>query len=367
VKLFETIDQMGHEQVLFYQNTESGLKAIIALHDTGLGVAMGATRMFPYANEADALNDVLRLSRGMTYKAACANIPVGGAKAVIISNPQDKTEAMLRDYGRFVESLQGIFVTGQDVNLSPQDVRLIGEETRHVVGLTAKSIGPAPITAMGVFLGIKAALEFKYGDLGKAEALRDRPLSGIKVAVQGLGNVGQHLCDLLYQQGVQLFVSDISREKTWLAQRLYNATVVAPQEIYTLDVDVFAPCALGGILNSSTIPLIKAPIIAGCANNQLQDEAIDSQALTQKGILYCPDYVINSGGLIDVYNEMIGYQPEKVKQQLNNIYITLQEIFTKAQQQNLTTNEAAFELAKTRIAAAKNSVNDKNGALSSKL
>jgi leucine dehydrogenase len=358
VKLFETIDQMGHEQVLFYQNTESGLKAIIALHDTGLGVAMGATRMFPYANEADALNDVLRLSRGMTYKAACANIPVGGAKAVIISDPQDKTEAMLRDYGRFVESLQGIFVTGQDVNLSPQDVRLIGEETRHVVGLTAKSLGPAPITAMGVFLGIKAALEFKYGD---------RPLSGIKVAVQGLGNVGQHLCELLYEQGVQLFVSDISRQKTWLAQRAYQATIVAPKEIYALDVDVFAPCALGGILNSSTIPLIKAPIIAGCANNQLQDEAIDSQALTQKGILYCPDYVINSGGLIDVYNEMIGYQPEKVKQQLNNIYITLQEIFTKAQQQNLTTNEAAFELAKTRIAAAKNGVKDKNGVLSFKL
>ena len=344
MKLFETINQMGHERVLFHQNPESGLKAIVALHDTDLGVAMGATRMLPYANEADALRDVLRLSRGMTYKAACANIPVGGAKAVIIADPQHKTEAMLKAYGRFIESLQGVFVTGQDVNLSSQDVHIIGKETKHVVGLTTASLGPAPVTAAGVSLGIKAALEFCFGD---------RPLSDITVAVQGLGNVGQRLCQLLHKEGVKLFVSDISHEKTWLAQRLYNATVVSPQEIYGLDVDVFSPCALGGILNSSTIPLIKAPIIAGSANNQLQNEAIDSHALTQKGILYCPDYVINSGGLIDVYNEMIGYEPAKVKQQLNDIYTTLTEIFTTAQQQHLTTNEAAFQLAQTRITAAK--------------
>jgi leucine dehydrogenase len=346
VQLFETIDHMGHERVLFYQNPELKLKAIIALHDTGLGVAMGATRMLPYANEADALNDVLRLSRGMTYKAACANIPVGGAKAVIICDPQHKTEAMLRDYGRFVESLQGVFVTGQDVNLSPQDVRLIAQETRHVVGLNTESLGPAPITAMGVFLGIKAALKFRFGD---------RPLSDVKVAIQGLGNVGHYLCQLLHEQGVRLFVSDISREKTWLAQRLYNAKVVSPQKIYALNVDVFAPCALGGILNNATIPLMKAPIIAGSANNQLQYEAIDSQALTQKDILYCPDYVINSGGLIDVYNEMIGYEPVKVQQQLNDISTTLEEIFITAKEQSLTTNEAAFELAQKRIVAAKES------------
>jgi leucine dehydrogenase len=353
VKLFETISHMGHQRVLFWQNPDSGLKAIIALHDTVLGVAMGATRMWSYATEAEALRDVLRLSRGMTYKAACANIPVGGAKAVIIGDPKHKTEALLRDYGRFVESLQGTFVTGQDVNLSPQDVRLIGQETKHVVGLTPKSLGPAPITAKGVYLGIKAAVEFR---------LPQRQFGDLKVAVQGLGNVGQQLCQLLHQQGVELFVSDISREKTWTAQRLYNATIVNPNEIYALDVDVFAPCALGGILNSTTIPQIKAPIIAGCANNQLQDELRDSQALTQKGILYCPDYVINAGGLIDVYQEMIGYRPERVEQQLYNIYTTLGEIFVTAKQQNLTTNEAAFQLAQNRIATAKASQKLKIGA-----
>ena len=345
MKLFEKITQMGHERVLFHHDPDSGLKAIVALHDTELGVAMGATRMLPYANETDALHDVLRLSRGMTYKAACASIPVGGAKAVIIADPQQKTEAMLKAYGRFIESLRGVFVTGQDVNLSSQDVRVIGKETKHVVGLTTASLGPAPVTATGVYLGIKAALDFKFG--------KSRPLSEIAVAVQGLGNVGQRLCQLLHQEGVKLFVSDISREKTWLAQRLYNATIVSPKEIYGLDADVFAPCALGGILNSDTIPLIKASIIAGSANNQLQNEESDSRALTQKGILYCPDYVINSGGLIDVYNEMIGYDPVKVKQQLNNIYTNLTEIFTIARQQNITTNEAAFQLAHNRIAAAK--------------
>lgn len=353
MELFEKITQMGHERVLFCHKPESGLKAIIALHDLSLGVAMGATRMWPYACEEDALRDVLRLSRGMTYKAACANIPVGGAKAVIICDPQHKTEAMLKDYGRFVESLQGAFVTGQDVNLSPQDVRVISQETKHVVGLSTESKGPAPITAMGVFLGMKAALEFQLPECN----FRD-----LKVAVQGLGNVGQNLCQLLYKQGAKLFVSDISREKTWTAQRLYEATVVEPNDIYALDVDVFSPCALGGTLNSSTIPLIQAPIIAGCANNQLLDEKADSQALTKKGILYCPDYVINAGGLIDVYTEMIGYEPEKAEQQLNNIYETLWEIFKSAKEQNLTTNEAAFQLAQKRILAARESRRIKVGA-----
>lgn len=353
MKLFETITQMGHERVLFCHKPESGLKAIIAIHDLGLGVAMGATRMWPYASEDDALRDVLRLSRGMTYKAACANIPVGGAKAVILCDPKDKTEAILRDYGRFVESLQGSFVTGQDVNLSPQDVRVISQETSHVVGLSTESKGPAPITAMGVFQGIKAALEFK---------LPERKFSDLTVAVQGLGNVGQNLCQLLYDRGAKLFVSDISREKTWLAQRLYKATIVEPNEIYALDVDVFSPCALGGILNSSTIPSIQAPIIAGCANNQLLEEKADARALSEKGILYCPDYVINAGGLIDVYYEKIGYEPEKAEQQLENIYKTLWEIFQAAKEQNLTTNQAAFELAQKRIATAKESLKVKIGA-----
>ncbi len=283
MKVFETIKQMGHEQVLFCHDKESDLRAIIAIHDTSLGSAMGATRLRPYASEEDALQDVLRLSRGMTYKAACANIPVGGGKAVIIANPENKTDGLLRAYGRFVESLKGRFITGQDVNISPEDVRKIRCETNYVVGVSEKSGGPAPVTAIGVLLGIKAAVEFR---------LHRESLDGLKIAVQGIGNVGKNLCQHLHQHGVKLFVSDVRTEKTEEIKRLYGATVVDQDEIYSLEVDVFAPCALGGILNSSTIPIIKAPIIAGCANNQLENEQVHSMLLDSKGILYCPDHVI---------------------------------------------------------------------------
>jgi len=344
MKLFETIKQMGHEQVLFCHDKESDLKAIIAIHDTSLGPAMGATRLRPYASEEDALQDVLRLSRGMTYKAACANIPVGGGKAVIIANPENKSDNLLRAYGRFVESLKGRFITGQDMNISPEDVRKISCETNYVVGVSEKSGGPAPVTAIGVLLGIKAAVEFRYSR---------ESLDGLKIAVQGLGNVGKNLCQHLHQLGVKLFVSDVLLQKTEEIKRLYGATVVDEKEIYSLDVDVFAPCALGGILNSSTIPTIKAPIIAGCANNQLENEQVHSMLLDSKGILYCPDYVINAGGLINVYNEMIGYEEEKALLQLNNIYNTLLDIFSKAKEKGVTTDEAAKILAEERIMTAK--------------
>ena len=204
MKLFETVQEMGHEQVLFCHNKEQNLKAIIAIHDASLGSAMGATRLWPYASEADALKDALRLSRGMTYKAACANIPVGGGKAVIIADPKEKTSELLRAYGRFINNLNGRFITGQDVNLSPEDVREICRETKYVVGMSEKSGGPAPVTATGVLLGIKAAVEFR---------LQTQNLKGLKVAVQGLGNVGKNLCQRLHEQGVKLFVSDISPQK----------------------------------------------------------------------------------------------------------------------------------------------------------
>jgi leucine dehydrogenase len=344
-KLFESLTEMGHEQVLFCHDPERNLRAIIAIHDASLGTAMGATRLFPYASEADALKDALRLSRGMTYKAACANIPVGGGKAVIIAHPSEKNEDFLRAYGRFVDNLQGRFITGQDVNLTPEDVNVIRQETPHVVGLSTQSIGPAPITARGVFLGIKAAVEFQ---------LQTTNLEGLKVAVQGLGNVGSNLCQHLHAQGVKLYVADVSQEKTEFAKRLYDATVVEPEEIYSQDVDVFAPCALGGILNSHTIPQIKASIVAGAANNQLDREHIHSYLLNEMNILYCPDYVINAGGLIDVYNEKIGYDQERVLKQVNGIYHTLLEIFIKAKQQKITTQQAAKQLAEERIVKAKN-------------
>lgn len=344
MKLFETVEEMGHEQVLFCHGQNPNIKAIIAIHDTSLGPAMGATRLLPYVNEAAALKDVLRLSRGMTYKAACANIPVGGGKAVIIANPEDKSDGLFEAYGRFIENLNGRFITGQDVNITPQDVCTIRRQTSHVVGTSEKSGGPAPITAKGVLLGIKAAITFRAQNQG---------LEGLKVAVQGLGNVGGNLCKYLHEHGAELYVTDVSHEKAELVASLYKAKVVAPNEIYSLDVDVFAPCALGGILNSETIPQIKAPIVAGAANNQLESEQLHSQALKSMGILYCPDYVINGGGLINVYNEMIGYDETKAFQQLNNIYDTLLEIFAIAQSAEITTYEASRRLAEERIAKAK--------------
>ena len=343
MELFETVTQMGHEQVLFCHNPEQNLKAIVAIHDASLGSAMGATRLWPYANETDALRDVLRLSRGMTYKAACANIPVGGGKAVIIADPKAKTSELMRAYGRFINSLNGRFITGQDVNLSPHDVRQICQETKYVVGTSEKSGGPAPITAQGVLLGIKAAVEF---------GLQKR-LDELKVAVQGLGNVGSNVCKLLYEKGATLFVTDINPERTAKMKRLYGATVVDPDEIYALDVDVFSPCALGATLNDSTIPLLKAPIVAGAANNQLEHEQLHSKLLKSRGILYCPDYVINAGGLINVYNEMIGYEEDKAFKQLNGIYDTLMEIFRIAKQQDITDFEAAQKLAEERIRKAR--------------
>ena len=343
MELFKTVTQMGHEQILFCHNPEYNLKAIVAIHDASLGSAMGATRLLPYASEADALRDVLRLSRGMTYKAACANIPVGGGKAVIIADPKAKTRELMRAYGRFINSLNGRFITGQDVNLSPDDVREICRETKYVVGTSEKSGGPAPITAQGVLFGIKAAVEFSL----------QKKLDGLKVAVQGLGNVGSNLCRLLYEQGATLFVTDINPEKTAKMEQMYGATVVEPNEIYSLDVDVFSPCALGAILNDSTIPLLKAEIVAGAANNQLENERLHSKLLRSRGILYCPDYVINAGGLINVYNEMIGYEERKAFRQLNGIYDTLLEIFNLAEQQNINNFEAAQKLAEERIRKAR--------------
>jgi leucine dehydrogenase len=344
VKLFETVNEMGHEQVLFCHGKDPDIKAIIAIHDTSIGPAMGATRLLPYVNEEVALKDALRLSRGMTYKAACANIPVGGGKAVIIAKPEHKTEDLLRAYGRFVESLQGRFITGQDMNLTPQDIRVINKETKHVVGVEEKSGGPAPVTAWGVIQGIKAAAQFR---------LQAGQLKGLKVAVQGLGNVGQNVCQYLHEHGASLYVTDVNSEKAEQVKRLFGAKIVEPNEIYSLDVDVFSPCAFGGILNSDTIPNIRATIIAGAANNQLDNEIIHGMMLAEKQILYCPDYVINSGGLINVYNEMIGYDEKKVFQQINGIYDTLLAIFTLAQHKKITTNDAAKQLAEDRIISAR--------------
>ncbi len=344
MKIFETTETTGHEQILFCHDQASGLRSIIAIHDTSPGFAMGATRLWPYATEAAALTDVLRLSRGMTYKAACANIPVGGGKAVIIARPEQKTNELLRAYGRFIDSINGQFVTGQDVNLNAQDVRQICIETKHVVGTQERNGGPVAATATGVLLGIQAAVEFQR---------QQRDLRGLKIAIQGLGNIGGALCEELHERGAKLFVTDINPERVEAIAQKYNATPVAPEDIYAVDADIFCPCALGAILNAQTIPQLKATIIAGSANNQLAHEQQDGELLSERGILYCPDYVINAGGLINVYHEMVGYEELKVFKHVQGIGNTLTEIFEQADKSQTTTNISAYCLADSRIAAAK--------------
>lgn len=346
MELFKSLESMGHEQVIFCHDAQTNLKAIIAIHDTSFGRAMGATRLWPYANEAEALRDVLRLSRGMTYKAACANIPVGGAKAVIIAKPEQKTKALLKAYARFVESLKGRFITGQDVNLSSDDVHLIGGETKYVVGIASQSAGPVMMTTKGILEGIRTAVDFLWGK---------QKLNGLRVAVQGVGNIGKKLCQYLSENKVEIWVADLEMEKAREIEYLYGAKVVTPEDIYSLEVDVFSPCALGGILNDSTIPRIKASIIAGSANNQLENELIHSQLLKERNILYCPDYVINSGGLIDVYNEFIGYNQDNVLKMLNNISTTLLDIFQMATNEGITTHKAANRIASERVKLRRNS------------
>ena len=340
--MFTEISKSGHEQVLYCYDKVTDLRAIIALHDTRYGIAMGATRLWPYHSEEDALRDALRLSRGMTYKAACANIPVGGGKAVIIGEPSKKGRDFFHAYGRFIEQLGGRFVTGQDVNLSMEDVRIIAEKTKHVVGVTGVGGGPTVATAAGVIYGMLAAVKFKL----QASGLR-----GLTIAVQGVGGVGKELCVQLHALGARLVISDIDSTKTTEIARLTGAKIVAPAEIHSLPVEIYAPCALGAILNEITIPQIKAKIVAGSANNQLADEARHSQLMAEAGILYCPDYVINAGGLIYVYNEMIGYDEHREKAHLGEISKTLQRIFASAQSEGITTYEAAHAIGNEQIRA----------------
>ncbi|NEP34332.1 Glu/Leu/Phe/Val dehydrogenase dimerization domain-containing protein [Moorena sp. SIO3B2] len=342
MELFQHIK--NHELVMFFNDSECNLKAIIAIHNTTLGTAMGATRLFPYKSEEDALKDVLRLSYGMTYKAACADLNAGGGKAVIIADPKDKTPELLKAYGRCINSLKGRFITGQDVNISVEDVNQIRTETHYVVGVSQAN--PTQATAIGVLEGMKASVDFLWPG---------RKMKGLKVAVQGVGNVGKILCEYLNKERVELFVSDNKIERAEEMKYKYGATIVSPSEIFDIDVDIFSPCALGGILNSSVIHRLKASIIAGSANNQLENYQTDSKLLESKGILYCPDYVINAGGLIDVYYERIGYDEQKAFYKIHQIYTTLMEIFTRAKAEQKTTLEIAKSIADEKIFKAKKS------------
>ena len=340
MQIFKLIETMGHEQVSFCHDQKSGLKAIIAIHNTNLGPAMGGTRLFPYGSEEDALKDVLRLSQAMTYKAACANIPAGGGKGVIIAQAEHKTQELLEAYGSFVETFKGRFITGEDLNISVEQVRQMSEKTGYLVGLQARYGGPSRATAIGIACGMKAAREFYFGR---------KDWHGLKVAVQGVGKVGKNLCQILSEQGVELFASDLITERVQEVHRLYQAHIVDIDDIYDLDVDIFAPCALGGIINSWTIPRLKAAIVAGAANNQLEHEEINSQMLTEQKIIYCPDYVINAGGLINVYDEMRRIEPNISLARVRAIADTLKEVFRISEKYNTTTLSASRRLAEQRL------------------
>ena len=342
------IDRMkehDHEQILFCNDSTTGLRAIIAVHDTTLGPALGGTRMWPYASEADALEDVLRLSRGMTYKSALAGLDLGGGKAVIIGNARtDKTEAMFRRFGRFVESLNGRYITAEDVGMSVTEMVNIRKETANVVGLPETMGGsgdPSPVTAYGVFCGIKAAAKTAYGT---------DDLKGRKVAVQGAGNVGRHLTAYLLKEGATVYLTDIHEDKLAAIKAEHAAVnLVKPDEVIGLDVDIYSPCALGATVNDETLPLLKCSVIAGAANNQLADEDKHGRALMEKGILYAPDFLINAGGIINCFWERRGYNQKAALAQTEDIYNTALMIFKRSREENIPTYLAANQAAEQRI------------------
>ncbi|MDD3676666.1 MAG: Glu/Leu/Phe/Val dehydrogenase dimerization domain-containing protein [Thauera propionica] len=345
--VFSLSDFADHEQVVFVSDDKSGLKAIIAVHNSNLGPALGGCRMWPYASEEEAVRDVLRLSRGMTYKSAMANLKLGGGKSVIIGNPRtQKTPELLAAFARALEQLNGRYIAAEDSGTSVADMKYMTQFTRHVAGIHDKpsdagtrSGDPSPATAYGTFIGIKAAVKERLG--------RDS-LEGLRVAVQGVGNVGFDLARQLKAAGAQLWVTDIHREPLLQAGKELGATVVAPEEVFGLDVDVFAPCALGAILNDATIPQLKASIVAGAANNQLA-EPRHGVELMKRGILYAPDYVINAGGIIDVYHERIGFDRAALIKHIEGIEDNLMEIFERARKEERPTGEVADAIAEERF------------------
>ncbi|NQZ58858.1 MAG: Glu/Leu/Phe/Val dehydrogenase [Lentisphaeraceae bacterium] len=344
MSVLDNIEYDDHEQVVYYKDKESGLKAIIAVHSTVLGPAVGGCRMWKYSSEENALNDVLRLSKGMTYKSAMAGLPFGGGKAVIMGDsPTQKTPQLLKAYGRFVERQRGQYITAEDVGISPDDMEIIRTQTKHVVGLNNTSGDPSPFTALGVYEGMRASAEFKLG----SEDLR-----GMKVAVQGVGHVGYYLCELLHEAGVEIFVCDINNQAAYRVQQEFGATVISDEELYSMDLDIYSPCALGATLNEVTIPQLKCSIIAGCANNQLAHSS-HGKMLLQRDILYAPDYVINAGGIINISFEQDGYCVDKASKKVRAISQTLTKIYLRAQQDNIAHNEVADKMALEKLNSIK--------------
>ncbi|WP_394132054.1 Leu/Phe/Val dehydrogenase [Shewanella maritima] len=340
--VFNHVSFDDHENVVFCHDKQSGLKAIIAVHNTNLGPAVGGCRMWNYNSDDEAINDVLRLSRGMTYKNALAGLTMGGGKAVIIADPKTTDrEALFLAFGRAINKLGGTYYSAEDVGVSTSDIMIANRETPYVAGLEGKSGDPSPYTALGTYLGIKAAVKHQRG----VDSLK-----GLKISVQGVGHVGYYLCKHLHEEGAELIVTDIHQASLDKVATEFGAKIVAPEDIYAQEVDVYAPCALGATINDTTIPLLKASIVAGCANNQLA-EVRHGEKLKQMGVLYAPDYVINAGGIINVSFES-DYDAAKSTAKVEKIYDTLLQIFSKADEENRTTADVADEMAKHIIDAA---------------
>lgn len=343
--IFKSMSSMDHEQLVFCNDEATGLKAIIAIHNTVLGPSMGGTRMWNYASEEDAIKDALRLSRGMTFKNAIAGINAGGGKAVIIGDARKiKNEMLMRRFGKFVNSLNGKYWTAEDVNMTSRDMEFVRMETPFVTGIPESMGGsgdPSPVTAYGVYIGMKSSAKHVYG----SDSLKDK-----RVLVQGVGHVGAYLVDHLVKEGARVFISDIFEDKIAAIAQKHNVTVVPPDEIYDLEMDIYAPCALGATLNEESIPRLKCQIVAGAANNQLDDERLDGLRLKDRKIIYAPDFLINSGGITNVYYEQQGnYNREKVLEQTERIYDVCSDVLNFAANNETTTHEAALELALKRI------------------
>ena len=341
--VFETLEHTGHEQIVFCHNKDAGLKAIIAIHSTVLGPALGGTRMWNYASEQEALNDVLRLSRGMSYKNAVAGLNLVGGKAVIIGDAsKDKSEALFRAFGQFVESLGGRYITAEDVGIDVNDMEYVYRETEYVTGVHQVHGGsgdPSPFTAYGTLQGLMATLNKKFGN---------EEVGNYSYAVQGLGHVGMEFVKLLKERGAKIFVTDINPKLIDRAVNEFGAEAVGLDEIYDVNADVYSPCALGGTLNENTIDRIKAKVICGAANNQLATNAIGDE-LTRRGVLYAPDYAVNAGGVMNVALELDGYNRERAMRMMRTIYHNLTRIYEIAERDGIPTYQAADRMAEERI------------------
>ncbi len=338
----------NHEQIVFCNDKDSGLKAIIGIHNTVLGPALGGTRMWKYSNEWEALNDVLRLSRGMTFKSSISGLNLGGGKAVIIGDSKiDKTPEMITKFGEFVNGLSGKYITAEDVGTTTEDMDRINDVTKFVTGISESRGGsgnPSPVTAYGVYMGMKAAAKYKFGSDN---------LAGKKILVQGIGHVGETLVKYLSEENAEVFITDINQGRLEEVSNKYGATIFGGDDIYSAEVDIYAPCALGATINNETIGKLKAKVIAGAANNQLANEPVDGLELKKRGIVYAPDFLINAGGIINVYGEIVNYGKDEAMRRTENIYNTTLNIFKLADEQGLTTYQAALALAEKRIADQK--------------